>query len=308
MQLIVYLLLYPLLWFISILPFSILYLLSDIACFILYRVGGYRVKVVRKNLRLAFPEKSETELRKIEKKFYHHFCDTFLEMIKSMAITSKEIKERFVYTNLEVLKQFEKENQSIMLVLGHYGNWEWVMSLGEFIKHEGHGVYTPLANKYIDALIRRIRLRHNSYLISRYNTVRVMLRHRAEKRLVLYGLISDQSPQLKHAHHWTKFLGITVPVYAGAEIMAKKFDSPVVFLEVNKIKRGYYSATFKVITDKPTTIPNYEITDTFNQLLETQIRKKPEYYLWTHNRFKHKDSVPDAYVNSTRETVTTTGS
>ncbi|SFU70777.1 KDO2-lipid IV(A) lauroyltransferase [Pustulibacterium marinum] len=303
MQLIVYLLLYPLLWFVSILPFSFLYVMSDVACFIVYKVLGYRVSVVRKNLRLAFPDKGDDELKLIEKKFYHHFCDTFLEMIKSMTISEKALKKRFVYTNLDVLKKFENNNQSIMLVLGHYGNWEWVMSLGDFIKHEGHAVYTPLANKYIDRLIRKVRLRHNSYLISRHHTVRTMLKHRTEKRLVIYGLISDQSPQVQHAHYWTQFLGINVPVYAGAEIMSKKFDAPVVFLNVEKQKRGYYKASFEVITDDPKSIPNYQITDTFNRLLEQQIRKAPAYYLWTHNRFKHKDKMPVKKQTVTSEAV-----
>ncbi|WP_281752732.1 lysophospholipid acyltransferase family protein [Neptunitalea chrysea] len=295
MHLIVYLLFYALLWSVSILPFRVLYFFSDLARFVLYTIGRYRVKVVRKNLRLAFPDKSEKELKTLEKKFYDHFFDTLLEMMKSMTISQEEIHKRYVFTNLEVLKKYEDTNQSIMLVMGHYANWEWVMCMGDFVKHEGFGIYTPLANKKIDSLIRKIRKRNNAELISRYNTVRVMLKHRAEHKLALYGLISDQSPQMRHAHHWAKFLGVTVPVYAGAEIMAKKFDAAVVFMKVEKVKRGYYNATFQVISDTPKEVPNYQITDTFNQLLEAEIRKKPEYYLWTHNRFKHKDKVPDEY-------------
>lgn len=304
MQFIFYLLFYALLWCVSNLPFRVLYFFSDFSRFILYTVWRYRVKVVRKNLRLVFPEKSDAELKKIEKAFYHHFFDTLLEMMKSMTISREELKKRFVYTNLEVLRKYEDRNQSIMVVMGHYANWEWVMGLGDHVKFEGYGIYTPLANKHIDKLIRQIRLKHNSYLISRYHTVRIMLRHRTEKKLAMYGLISDQSPQMRHAHHWTKFLGVMVPVYAGAEIMAKKFDAPVIFLRVEKIKRGYYQGTFEVISDDPKLVPNYQITDKYNQLLEEQIRKRPENYMWTHKRFKHMDKVPDKYKEQPSSEVT----
>lgn len=296
MQFISYLLYYGLLRIVSRIPFRVLYVLSDIFRFLIYNIGKYRVKVVRKNLLLVFPEKSEKELRKIEKEFYRHFFDTMMEITKSMSITSEQLNARFVYTNLEVLKKYEDNNQSVMLMMGHYGNWEWVMGLGEHIRHEGYGVYTPLRNKYLDNLIRKLRLRHNSYLISRYHTVRIMLRHKVEKKLAIYGLISDQSPQMRHAHHWTHFLGIMVPVYTGAEIMAKKFDAPVLFLRVERTtKRGHYEGTFEVITDNPKTVPNYQITDRYNELMEELIRRRPEYYLWTHNRFKHMDKVPDTY-------------
>lgn len=306
MQLIVNFFLYPMVWLISILPFRLLYLCSDIACFFIHKILRYRVAIVRKNLRLTFPDKSEAELKTIENKFYHHFCDTFMEMIKTVSISKKELERRFKFTNLEVLKKYETNHQSIMIVLGHYANWEWVMSLGNYIKHEGFGVYTPLANKHIDKIIRKIRLRHNGHLISKYDTVRTMLRHRAEKRLALYGLISDQSPQVQHAHYWTQFLGINVPVYAGAEIMAKKFDAAVVFMYVEKRKRGFYEVHFKEISDNPKELPNYEITERYNRILEQQIRNEPAYYLWTHNRFKHKDKMPvkkPAKATTTQEVV-----
>ncbi|MBL7473496.1 lysophospholipid acyltransferase family protein [Robertkochia sediminum] len=294
MQLLVYLLLYPLLWVISILPFRLFYLVSDAVCFLVYRVIGYRKKVVRGNLELSFPEKSKEELDIIEARFYTHMVDLFLEMIKSMTISKEEMLKRFQYTNIELLHKYEQEGKSIILLAGHYASYEWLMSLGYLIQHEGHAIYAPLSNKYFDRLVRRIRSRHNAFLVSRYRAIETIQSHLKNGTLAIYGFANDQSPQPHKAHYWRPFMGVTVPVFTNAERLAKNLDMTVMYIGVEKVKRGYYRATLKLLSDDPKSVPDYKITDEYTELLEAQIRKDPAYYLWTHNRFKHKDKAPAA--------------
>lgn len=292
MQLLVYILVYPLLWLISILPFRIFYMLSDAICFLVYRIIGYRKKVVRKNLELAFPDKKEEELDLIEARFYRHMVDLFMEMIKSMSISKKQLLKRMNYENLELIAKYEKEGRSIMLLTGHYASYEWLTSIGYFTKHKSYAIYAPLSNKYFDRLVKRIRSRHNAYLISRYHTVNTIKKHQKEGELALYGFANDQSPQPHKAHYWRPFMGVTVPVFTNAERLAKDMEMVVVYIQTEKIKRGHYRATFKLVTDAPRDYPDYKITDIYTEMLEAQIKKDPAYYLWTHNRFKHKDKIP----------------
>ncbi|XLS30977.1 lysophospholipid acyltransferase family protein [Flavobacteriaceae bacterium M23B6Z8] len=297
MQFLIYILVYPFLWLISILPFPLFYKFSDAICFLVYRIIKYRRKVVRRNLELSFPKKSSKELSEIEKKFYSHMCDLFLEMIKSLSISKKEIQKRFRFKNLELIRHYERENRNVILVCGHYASYEWMVSLGYEIKHKGFAIYTPLANKYFDKLVQKIRMRHEAYLLSRYTAVKDIKKHKEQKILAMYGFASDQSPSPKRAKYWRTFMGVTVPVFTGAEFMAKETDCAVIFLDIQKIKRGYYETTFKLIADKPNEFEDYEITDIFTALLEEQIKAKPEFYLWTHKRFKHMGKEPKGLVD-----------
>lgn len=297
MQLIIYLLVLPILWGISLLPFKLFYLFSDFVCFLIYRVFGYRKKVVRSNLQLAFPEKSLEEIKTIEKKFYKHMCDLFMEMVKSLSITEKEIKQRFKFTNLEEIKKYEDQNRSIIFVCGHYASYEWVISMSYHVKHNGYVVYTPLSNKYFDKLVKKIRHNHNSLIIPRSETIKTVIKNKREGNLAGYGLACDQSPQIKKSYYWRNFMGVKVPVITGPEFLAKKFDHPVVFIDIQKVKRGYYEATFKILADNPKDFSEYQITDLFTENLEVQIRNKPEHYLWSHKRWKHKDKVPKEFLD-----------
>lgn len=292
MQLLVYLLTYPILWVISKLPFVLLYKVSDFLYIIFFHVVGYRKKLVLKNLTLCFPEKSHGELLTIRKNFYRHMCDLFLEMIKSLSMSHKEMEQHAVFHNVEVLDKYAEQNKSVVLLCGHYGNYEWVLSLANYIKHDAFGIYSPLSNKYFDRLIKRIRKKNGGELISRYQTARKVLKNHRENRLSLYGFVNDQSPQLVHADYWREFFGVKVPVFTAAETLAKKFDMAVVFFCVKKVKRGYYETTIIDITSNSAKYPDYKITDIYWEYLEREIRNKPEYYLWTHNRFKHKDKAP----------------
>ena len=288
MQFIVFILLYPFLWFISILPFRLMYMFADFVYVLIYYIIGYRRKIVRQNIQLALPHLTKKEQLNIEKKSYRHMCDMFLEMIKTMSISEKEIDKRFVFTNLEVLTNMEQEGKSIAVMMAHYASYEWAISLNKFSKLTSYAIYKKIANRHFDKLVKDIRLKFKAVLITTRETIPTIEKNYRENHLGLYGFASDQSPQLSKTHHWGTFMGIETPVHTGAEMLAKRYDMNVIFLMVKKVKRGYYQATFELMFDQPTTVPNYEISDEFLRRVEKQIYEAPEYYLWTHKRWKHK--------------------
>lgn len=288
MQFIAFMLIYPIIWFISLLPFRLLYLLSDFICFLVYNIFGYRKKTVRQNIARALPHLSEKEKLVIEKKFYHHLCDMFLEMMKTMTISQKEIDKRFVFTNLELYKDLEKKGKSIALLCAHYASYEWVISMNKHITFEGFAIYKKVNNKYFDKFVKDIRSRFKATLITTTETVPVIEQNIRNHHLGVYGFASDQSPQITKTHHWHKFMGIETPVHTGAEMLAKRFDMNVIFLRVKKVKRGYYESTFELMFDNPKGVSNYQISDEFLRRVELQILEAPEFYLWTHKRWKHK--------------------
>lgn len=270
------------------LPFPLLYLFSDFVYVIVYYVIGYRKKTVRENLALALPHLSTQERLVIEKKSFRHLCDMFLEMIKTMTISKKEISKRFVFTNLEVYKKLEEQEKSIAMMLAHYASYEWVISMNAYVTFSAFAIYKKIANPYFDKLVRAIRSRFKANLITNKETIPVIIKNNQNKELSIYGFASDQSPKVASAFHWQKFMGIEVPVHTGAEMLAKKYDMNVVFLKVKKVKRGFYEASLEVLSKNATAVPNYEITDKFLKLVEQQIYEAPEYYLWTHKRWKHR--------------------
>ncbi|MEY8779842.1 lysophospholipid acyltransferase family protein [Allomuricauda sp. XS_ASV26] len=295
MQLVVYILVYPLLWLISRLPFKIIYFISDGVYVLLYKVIGYRKKVVRGNLKLVFPDKSDAERILIEKKFYQHMCDMFLEMIKTMGISNKQLQQRFTFSNLEVLHQLEAKNKSIMLMFPHYASWEWVIALDAHIASKGYAIYQKIGNRYFDKLVRDIREKFGTTLITTKETRDIVAQNKKEGNLSMYGILSDQSPMIKKALLWTPFMGITVPAHTGAEMLCKKLDLPAVYLKVSKEKRGHYSGTFSLITEKPKEMEEFALTKAFLALVEESINEAPEYYFWTHKRWKHKDKMPQKF-------------
>lgn len=288
MQLLIYLIVYPILWSISILPFRLLYIFSDCVCFLVYRIIGYRKKVVRQNLALALPHLSDKERLTVEKKFYSHMCDMFLEMIKTMTISQAEINKRYAFSNPEVYNGLESKGKSIALMCAHYASYEWAISVNSISTFTGYGIYKKLANPHFDKLVRNIRSRFKAILITTKETVPTIEANAKIKKLGAYGFASDQSPKATNAHHWNTFMGVEVPVHTGAEMLAKRFDMNVIFLRTKKVGRGYYEASFEVLSENATAVPNYEITDKFLKLVEQQIYEQPEYYLWTHKRWKHR--------------------
>lgn len=288
MQFLVYILAYPLLWLISILPFPIFYLFSDFVYFLIYRVIGYRKKVVRENLALALPHLSDTERKEVEKKFYKHMCDMFLEMVKTMSISHEEMDRRFRITNLDLVLDYAKKGKSVVLVASHYASYEWLLTINPKIGFKGIAVYKKLANTYFDKLVRRIRSKYNTEMIETRQAIPTMAQNQRNGVLAMYGLASDQSPKLDRIFHSMKFMGVEVPVHTGAEMLAKKYDLAVIMVKVKKVKRGFYEATFLSLADNPKEFPDFEITEMYLKEVEKQILEVPEFYLWTHKRWKHR--------------------
>ncbi|GAA3518383.1 lipid A biosynthesis protein [Aquimarina addita] len=279
---------------ISKLPWRLFYIFSTCVYLIVYYIIGYRKKTVTENLVLVFPEKDKKEIHRIRKAFYKHMCDMFLEMIKSISIKEEEMVDRFRLKNLDDLTKLEEKNKSIIIMMGHYTSYEWTNAIDLITKFRCVGIYKPIKNKYFDRLVHRIRGRFGSGLIPSAKVFREIYSNQNKENpdLNLYGLISDQSPKLDRAMFWSDFMGIKVPAFMGGEVLAKRLDLSIYYFHVEKIKRGYYEATLVPIAEDPTNVPDYYITEQFLRHLETQIRNKPEYYLWTHKRWKHRFSTP----------------
>lgn len=292
MQLLIYILVYPFLWILSILPTNVLYRFSNFLFFIVYYLFNYRKKVVRENLRLCFPKKSLHEIKTIEKKFFRHLCDMFVESIKSISISEAEMRKRYKFTNIEEVNKIEAANKSILLMCAHYGSWEWIFIIQKYVNTDGYAIYKKIENKYFDQLIRKIRAKYNTNLITNKETFTSMREHKRLGKKGIYGFLSDQSPKLKSAYHWKEFMNIKVPVHTGAEKLAKELDLAIVFFKTKKMKRGYYETTFKTVTLSPNEFEDYQITDLFINYLEDMIHEEPAHYLWTHKRWKHRNNVP----------------
>jgi KDO2-lipid IV(A) lauroyltransferase len=224
-----------------------------------------------------------------------------LESLKSLNIKEKDIRERYKFTNIDLILDIEKKQKSIMLMCAHYGSWEWIFILQRYVNHRGYAVYKKLANKYFDKLVKKIRAKYDTQLITTKETFDVLKEKKEQGELTINGFVSDQSPKANKAQHWGEFMGITVPMYTGAEFLAKELDMAVVFFSVKRVKRGFYETTFETLTENPNEFKNYDITDQFFRLVEKQIHQTPEYYLWTHKRWKHRDKVPEMYLNKTTE-------
>lgn len=299
MQLLIYRLVYPILWIISKLPWRFFYMFSTGVYILVYHIIGYRKRTVTENLTLVFPDKTPTEIDAIRKAFYKHMCDMFLEMIKSMTITDEELLARFKITNVEEIKALEAKNKSIIVLMAHYASYEWATVAQLLIEFPTVGIYKKIKNKYFDQLVHRIRQRYEARLIPSFNAMQAITNDKAEGKLCSYALVSDQSPKLKNAMYWTDFMGIKVPAYLGGEVLARRLDLSVSYLHVEKVKRGYYQAKFITITNDISKCEKYEVVDIYLQLLEKQIRERPELYLWTHKRWKHRNAkIPhDATVH-----------
>lgn len=281
---------YCLFYAISLLPFRLLYVLADIECFMLYHVIRYRRGVVRRNLVTSFPDKSEQEIVQIEKRFYHWFCDYFFEAVKLLSISNAELCRRFTIINSEEVEQCFKEGQDVAAILGHYCNWEWLSCVGMNLplERETGLIYHPLRNKAFDYLFRKLRLHEkHSRVIPKQDILRYVLSRKIEGIRNICGYISDQGPKWKNIHLWLPFLNHEhTPVFTGGERIMRKMNNAVFYVEMSRPKRGYYTATYKLITRTPNALEPDGITRRFFQMLEQTIRREPAYYLWSHNRWK----------------------
>ena len=296
MALLIYLLAYPILWLISKLPFRLLYILSDGTYILLYHIIRYRRKTVRSNLNQALNSYDKKKLLKIEKNFYRHLCDVFLEMIKTISITEKQLNRRFQFTNIDLVHSLENNNKSILLFCSHYANWEWTIIMGKHINFKGYALYKRIKNRYFDSMMHQIRSRFDATLIDSKYAIRRINENEKNNRRGIYAFISDQAPPPSRTYYWESFLGKKAPVHTSAESLAKKFDFIPLYLNIEKNKRGYYQATFVELLDNHQQIKDikdFDLTKNFLKKLEEQIYKAPEYYFWTHKRWKysHKTSM-----------------
>lgn len=275
-------------WYlISLLPFWMLYRLSDCFYCLLYYVVGYRKKVVRENLASSFPEKSAEELRKIEQGFYHFLCDYVVESLKMMTISDSNLRKRMVYKNVELFDQCVEEGQSCAIYLGHYCNWEWVTSMPLWVtpKAQCGQIYHPLENLVTDLLFLRMRQCHGSRCITMQDTLRFLLKSQQEKQPVIIGYIADQKPYWTNIHHWVNFLNHDTPVLTGTDRILRKMNHAVIYCDIQRVRRGYYVATYKMMTREPGKMKDFELTDMYFKMLEESIRRAPEYWLWSHKRW-----------------------
>ena len=308
MPLLVYCLVYPLLWAVSRLPFPVLYSISDGLYWLLYKTFGYRKKVVAENLSLAFPEKSEKERKKIEEEFYRHLCDVFLEMVKSLSISSEEMDQRFQIPDLGPLEQMDEQGTPVFLVGAHMASWEWSMAINRKLNNlKGYAVYKPLANPYFDRLAKRIRGKWGTALVSTSETKELVGNHVQRHKPSIFGMLSDQSPMAIKADYWREFMGVVVPVHTGAEKLARRWNIPIIYLDVEKLGRGTYKAHFEVLENQSGSTDRFQITDTYIDRVEKSIRAQPQYYLWTHKRFKHRHKNPEDYGAHVRNKDSTIG-
>lgn len=274
----------------AMLPMPVLYVLSDILYILIYRVMRYRLKVVRRNLKASFPDKSEIELRRLEREFYHHFADYIMETIKLAHISEEEVLRRAYIKNPELATQLQAEGQkTVMMLMGHYGNWEWFSSASMIFKDSRlWQIYRPLNNKAVDRLFVYLRTRFGSYGMKKNDTVRDMIQLKKEDSNNIVIFIADQTPSKANLHYWTTFLNQDTPILNGAERIARKLDLPVIFLDVQKVKRGFYTVEFKLMTAHAKQTAENEITESYACMTEKMILRNPAYWLWTHKRWKYK--------------------
>lgn len=288
MQAILYYISLPLLYLVSLLPFPLLYILSDGMYVVFYHILGYRKEVVYGNMRNSFPLKTEAEIHSLGKKYYHYLCDLTLETFKTLTISKKQMVKHCHFSDNAVatLNGIADEGKSIILVMGHMGNWEWAgNSFNLLCKHHLYVIYHPLSNKYFDGLMYRMRKRFGTGLISMKDTFRQMLANRG--KLTATAFIADQSPP-PHGAHWMTFLNQDTPVFKGTEIIANKIGYPIVYGSIQKVKRGYYNIEVEVLENSPKGKPEGYITALHTNRLEQDIVAQPEIWMWSHRRWKHK--------------------
>jgi len=278
----------PFIYLISFLPFWLIYLLSDFVNFVLFTIIGYRKKVIRTNLINSFPEKSNQEINSIQKKFNRFFCDLILETIKSLTISKKEASKRCKFKDTELLDRLYSEKKKIIFVLGHYGNWELGgAGMSGQSNYQLYVIYHPLTNKYFNQLIIKMRTRLGTKLITMNATFKKMVSLKNSEEVSATAFISDQTPSPKNAY-WTTFLDQDTPVFWGTELIASKLNYPVIYIKVNPVKRGYYEMSAEMLCENPKDTTKGEISELHTKRLEKDIIEHPEFWLWSHKRWKHK--------------------
>lgn len=286
---ILYWVLYSIIFAISLLPFWLIYIMSDIL-FLIIKAIGYRKHVIYKNLRNSFPEKSEKDIITIRNKFYHYFCDYIFETIKLATISKNTMLKRMQYNGVEIINDAIKQGRPVALYLGHYANWEWVTSIGLHLHEKAFGcqVYHVIESKVMDKIMLKLRSRMGTSNIPRADILRRLITEIRNGKAPVVGFISDQTPIVNSMPYWVDFLNQETPFINGTERLIKKFNMRPVYFDIRKLKRGYFEINIKIITDTPKDIEDGKITVLYAKALEQTINRQPELWLWSHNRWKRK--------------------
>ena len=275
-------------WLLSLLPLRVLYVLSDFFYLIVGRLVGYRHKVIWRNLTTSFPEKTEEELRRIERGFYHSFCDYVVETVKMMTMSKREMLRRMEFRGTEEMRKWLSEGRSGCIFLGHMFNWEWITSLPYWLPEgvQCCQLYHPIENDCVDRLFKMARERRSALCIPMQESLRKILQFKRDSHTIVAGYIADQVPMWRNIHHWLPFLNHDTPVFTGSERIARHTNQVCWYGDVRRVSRGHYVVELKLISDHPTEEPEFAITDRYFQLLEENIRRQPDLWLWSHNRWK----------------------
>lgn len=280
---------YPFLWIISILPFPVLYAISDFIAFLLYKVIGYRRIIVQTNLRNSFPDKSENERKQIEKRYYSFMADLIVETIKTMTISKKELLKRMKLEDDGLFEKLRLQGKSCVVVMSHCGNWEWVCASAQPSVHEqqkAQCVYKTLSNPSWDQWFYNVRSRFGTKPFPMKKTLRVMME--TKNQITATAFIGDQNPSNGKNAYWTRFLNQDTCFMTGSEKIARKMNHTVLYLSVSRVRRGWYICKPHVLCENPSETQEFEITERIVQFTEKDIQQKPEFWLWSHRRWKHK--------------------
>ena len=291
MNAIAYYIFYGVNWIITLLPLSVLYVFADLLYYILYYFPSYRRKVVETNLKNSFPDKTEEELKIIERKFYRHLADLFIETLKLTHMSEREQRKRFTYTNLNIIDKLRKDKRDVIAIVGHYNNWEWPTLLPYYLKYKTIIIYKPLQNKYFNNFVNSSRSKYGIVLTPTSQIIREIINYRLNKINTLSVFISDQIPAKGDIKYWTTFLNQDTAVFTGAGKIASKYDMAIVFFHVQKVKRGHYNLDVELLIDHPKGLSENDITEVHVRRLEEIIRNEPEYWIWSHRRWKHSKPV-----------------
>lgn len=278
-------------WIVQLFPLRIHYINSYIFYLLVYYIVRYRKKVVYTNLKNSFPEKTNEEIIQIAKKFYRHFCDTFIETLYFDRISEKEIRKRLTILNPELMDDFLFQGRQVILALGHYNNWEWNCGWPRNPDHTGYVIYKRLTNKSFDKFYYKMRSRFGIIPLERSDTFRQLVADMNNHKASVAAFLMDQTPRKHEIQYWTTFLNQETAVLTGTEKMARKLNAVVLFCHIRKLKKGYNQLEFTIISENPKNTAPFEITEKATRMIEEVIIQRPELWLWSHKRWKHKREV-----------------
>ncbi|MDR0713633.1 MAG: lysophospholipid acyltransferase family protein [Bacteroidales bacterium] len=291
MQWFLYILFYAVCRLLALMPFRALYAISDVLYLFIYYLTVYRRKVVMENLRNAFPEKTEDDRIRIARQFYHFLCDIFVETIKVMHANVQQIRRHIRYSHPEMIEELYRKGKHVVCITGHYGNWEWLASLGHPVPYRLATLYHPLQNRYFDKFYYRLRTKFGAEAVPSGNALRAVSQYYSHPLPTIICFLADQAPSDHPSNYWTTFLHQESAIFMGAEKLARRFGAAVLYYEIRRVKRGYYEVDTTLITENAAETKEYEITARHVALLEQTIRRNPQYWLWSHRRWKRKKRV-----------------